>query len=118
MKKMVGLKYSQVTISKRNNIKSLTSIQNTVHTNGTHTLNVDVNLLFQRLLATMDYQNDDAAKRAFSHELAPYSLSLFDEDDLMRKCVKSEVYKLLSSTLHSPTTLQSFKYVVDGGFLL
>lgn len=98
----------------------MASIKNTVHKSGISNLTINTNLLFQRLLATIDYLNEDNAKRAFSYELASYYFSLFDEQYLilMRKCVKSELYKLITSTLHSPATFESFKYVVDSGVLL
>lgn len=61
----------------------------------------------------------ELTRRSFSDELSPFPLSLFDTNGMMRKSNKAELYELLTSNqLMSQSLINTFTYVIDGGWLL
>ncbi|GBN80878.1 hypothetical protein AVEN_177202-1 [Araneus ventricosus] len=71
-------------------------------------------LIFQRMCIAKESEKE--LEKLFTYELAPFPLSLFN-DDGMRKCVKSSMYKAFeqhSGDIHFGDTM----YVIDGGHLL
>ncbi|KYM94341.1 hypothetical protein ALC62_15043 [Cyphomyrmex costatus] len=75
---------------------------------------IDPTLLFQRICLMK--KDDDELKGFFQYELAPYPLSMFDENG-MRKNTKSDFYNLFLPLQEKPT-FQNAWYVIDGGYLL
>ena len=78
---------------------------------------LDIHILFQRICMLF---NGDVAKtrQAFSYELAPYRLSLFDEKGLIRRTVQSKLYPLLTICNGLELMDTDICYVVDDGWLL
>lgn len=117
MDKMIGKKVSELTLSRTLNVKPSLAMKNSVHLNDAHIFMVDTNLIFQRLLATFDSKDENLKKNAFSYELSPFPLSIFDNEGFMRKTTKSDLYKILKPASYPPL-LSEFQYVIDGGWLL
>ncbi|KYN10882.1 hypothetical protein ALC57_16982 [Trachymyrmex cornetzi] len=75
---------------------------------------VDPTLVFQRI--SLVKKDEEELKGFFQYELAPYPLSIFNENG-MRKNTKSDFYDLFISLTENPVFKNTF-YVIDGGFLL
>lgn len=120
MLSMLGQNARNISLSMLNKVKNLASLKASIHLADTPHLAVDSALLFQRI--SVVFQGDSAQTRnAFDYELAPYPLTLFDEKGFMRKTSKADLYKVFkkyTSHIHTEIFLESFVFVLDGGFLL
>ncbi|XP_044758597.1 uncharacterized protein LOC123316535 [Coccinella septempunctata] len=116
METMKGKNLANITLSSKFKVKNLCDGQNKIRVPGDSSA-IDPSALLQRIAVL--YKNDESKKKeAISFELSPYPLSLFDELGLMRKSVKSELYKLFSTHPQSQSLLTNMVYVIDGGWLL
>ena len=75
---------------------------------------IDPVLLFQRMSITAAFQ--DEKEKYFEYELAPYSLSLFD-DIGMPKTQKSTIYNCFEK-VNTDINNTNATYIIDGGYLL
>ncbi len=86
---------------------------------GGETIQIDSELLFQRLIATNP--SPDELPALFQYELCSYPPSLFDNNALPRPATKSvlsnELWKLVEN-VNTTKPLDSSSYVLDGGALL
>ncbi|KAL7289552.1 hypothetical protein TKK_0016524 [Trichogramma kaykai] len=116
MDKMIGQNASNVTLSAVHKVKPLSIAEGGAHLENEPFINVDPQILFQRIAVTFQ-GNEKLTREALAYELSPFPLSIFDENGLMRKSTKSELYKLFSS--HPQEIVSAINYhVIDGGWLL
>lgn len=115
---MVGKDISKITLSRASRVRPLSAMKTTLHLQNDELNVIDSNLLFQRMLAVVDIEDENNTKDAFAHELSPYPLSFFDENEMMRNTTKSDLYKIMSVSLCSLELLTDKLYVIDGGWLL
>lgn len=114
---MVGKNLENVSLSHAYKAKPLSAAKDGIHSSNEDYITVDSSLLFQRI-SVIFQGNTEQTRNALSYELSPFPLSLFDELGYMRKTAKSELYKIFKPCLQSNSLLQSFTYVIDGGWLL
>ena len=83
-------------------------------------IQVDPQLLFQRLIAVRNYANEDVDV-LFTHELSAVPASLFEPIGLPRKANKpvlaEAICKVINANVEYPRQL-TVEYVLDGGSLL
>ncbi|XP_048514031.1 uncharacterized protein LOC105693971 [Athalia rosae] len=120
MLSMLGQNAKNISLSMLNKVKNLDSLKASIHLANTPHLAGDSTLLFQRI--SVVFKSDPVETRnAFDYELAPYPLTLFDEKGYMRKTSKANLYKIFEkhkSNIPTEIFLESFVFVLDGGFLL
>ena len=112
MNKIVGKRFSDVKLSQKNRALPLASMWNSIKVRG-ETVVVDPLMIFQRI--SISKQTDEDLKTYMKYELAPFPLSLFDENG-MRKTRKAALYVFEVSM--TEIDFCDFDIVVDGGFLL
>lgn len=117
MTTMIGKNAGNISLSTIYKVKPLSVAKDEIHINNEEFFKIDSSLLFQRI-SIMFHGNDEHTRNALTYELSPIPLSLFDENGLMRKTAKSELYKIFKSSLQSESLLRSFVYIIDGGWLL
>ncbi len=123
--KMIGEKIIQNMIGKcvdthsfqRKEMVVPMSLKTTVKING-ESVQVDPQLLFQRLIATVP--TPEALQEVFKYELCSYPSSLFDSSALPRKATKPQLADALWSMAGEAAKKepQNSAYVLDGGALL
>ena len=104
------------TMETKHKVKNLSNLRKTVKISGVSRV-IDSLALFNRLIMISDRQGE--VSDAFSFELTPMPLSLFDQSQNMRKPQKSVLgqhLKAFDST--DPIVEQSPSVVIDGGWLL
>lgn len=112
MNEIIGKNFGTVKLHRKNKILSLKAVNSSIKINN-NTEIIDPTLIFQRLSSIIESKND--MKKFLMYELAPYPVSLFD-DEGMRKTRKSAFYDNFNSISELPP--QNIFYVVDGAFLL
>lgn len=115
MEAMVGTPYADIKLKRKDKVKSIAAMKNTVKV---HDEEVTVNpqQLFNRIACTMNSSKDLPAY--MKYELAPQSPSLFD-DMSMRRPKKADLAKLLQDAAPCGTsTPDDGIFVIDGGHLL
>ena len=119
MDNMVGKNVQNISMSKNFKVKNLASVASGIHLENDNEIStIDIYLLFQRICFVFN-GNAEKTREAFSHELTPYPLSLFDEKGFMRKTPKSKLYVLFKPCNYVVQLLQSnMMYVIDGGWIL
>ena len=114
---MIGKYFETFAFRKKDQIIPM-SCRTAVKING-DTEQVDPQLLFQRLIATVPTSED--LKEVFKYELCSFPSSLFDSNALPRQANKSQLadalWDLAGKTAQS-SQIQSGAYVLDGGALL
>lgn len=114
---MVDKNAANVSLSAAFKVKNLAAAQHAININDEHFVTVDTLLLFQ-WISVLFQGNTELTRNALTYELSPFPLSLFDEQGLMRKTPKSQLYKMFRPFIQSESLLSSCTYVVDGGWLL
>lgn len=114
--KIVGQMYDKVVIKRKNKVLTLASITSSVKLpDKTRRVAVDPLTIFQRVCIAKQSEQD--LQDDFKYELAPYPMSLFNEQG-MRKGTKSTLYSAFTP-LSSPKPIDASTHVVlDGGYLL
>ncbi|XP_015124417.1 uncharacterized protein LOC107046332 [Diachasma alloeum] len=116
MKTMVGVNAADLKLKRTIRVKSLATTKRGVMLND-EIVAVNITLLFQRI--TADIKGDrELAVQSLHHELAPFPLALFDDNGIMRKSKKSDLYKEFKSVPLNAIDLTACRIVIDGGFLL
>lgn len=113
---ITGEDFSSLKLKRSDRVISLISKSSSIEIHG-KTIPVNTNLLFQRIMC---FARDDIDLReCFSHELAPFPMSLFDQFG-MRKTQKSSLYSLFAPCSEDGTRekITDRCHVIDGGFLL
>lgn len=111
----VGQNYHDVSYSRKNRVLPLSTVNSSIKIQGSK-VPIEPETIFRRICFTK--KNQEELKSFFTYELAPYPLSLFDENG-MRKNKKSILYELCTPVdENSFAETDSRLYVIDGGFLL
>lgn len=113
---MVGENVNNVSLSNAFKVKTLANAKAGMHI-GDDFIAVDSFLLIQRI-SVFFHGNVEETRNALKYELSPYPLSLFDEQGLMRKTAKSELYNIFQPFLQSLSIITGSIFVIDGGWLL
>ncbi|CAG9814961.1 unnamed protein product [Phaedon cochleariae] len=114
MKKMVGENFEEVKLKRKNKVLTLASVSSVLKIKNKK-FTVDPLTLFQRVCITK--QSAEDLNELFRFELAPFPMSLFSEEGMMRKGKKSALYEAFTSVKEE--YLGSRKCaVIDGGYLL
>lgn len=114
MNDAVGKQFTEIQCKKSKVVKSLAS-SNRIKI-GTRDVVVNPLQLFSRIVCSN--KSPQEIKLCFQYELAPYPLSLF-KDGLLRKGVKSQLYKEFDSLVTpSPNPINETVFVIDGGLFL
>lgn len=114
MKKIDGLNFKEIKFKRSNKCLPLLAVNSKIKINN-EIVSVDPLLLFQRISVLK--KSDEELKEFLKYELAPYPLSLFNEQGL-RKNTKSSLYDIVEESNISLKTTQDVVYVIDGGMLL
>lgn len=115
MARMVEKYMNKVSLSRASRVWPLSTMKTTLHLENDESNAIDSNLLLQRLLTGLDLGNEDGTKSAFTYKLSLCPLSFFDENGIIRKTVKSKIYKIVTASLYSIEVLTDNLYVIDGG---
>lgn len=115
MKKITGLNFKDLKLSKTDNVQSLLAVNSKI-VKDKEEIPVDPLLLFQRICVLK--KSDDELKNYLNFELSPYPLSLFDEAGIMRKTTKATFYDIFSELPINVDDVDKFNYVIDGGMML
>uniref|UniRef100_A0A1B6EQB8 Uncharacterized protein n=1 Tax=Cuerna arida TaxID=1464854 RepID=A0A1B6EQB8_9HEMI len=110
---VVGKDFASITFKRKDRVKPLEVMTSSIPVEGESVL-INPTSLFQRI--SIVKQSDEELENFLSYELAPYPLSLFNENG-MRKGTKSALYKAFQASDQS-LDLKNSIVVVDGGFLL
>ncbi|KYN23238.1 hypothetical protein ALC57_04348 [Trachymyrmex cornetzi] len=110
---MFGHKLSNIKIDRKYRVQPLSIMTSKLKANNKD-IAVDPTLVFQRI--SLMKKDEEELKGFFQYELAPYPLSIFNENG-MRKNTKSDFYDLFIPLTKNPVFKNTF-YVIDGGFLL
>lgn len=113
MKTIEGKNFKELQLSRKNRVVPLRAMKATAKING-ESAPISLDTIFRRIPFHMKSQLQ--LESYFGFELAPYPLPLFDDDGMMRKSRKSELYKLFTPIKVDISV--NADYVVDGGFLL
>ena len=115
MKKMTGKAFSEVTLRRKDRVKSLAAMRNTVKVRGVNTV-INPSLMFNRITCVLN--TSEEMETFLRYELATQPPSLF-ADGQMRKTAKSSLGNMLKSMSVCHTTVPDDSvYVIDGGYLL
>lgn len=109
MAKIENMPLTNIKLSQKDRALPLTSMNSMVKINNEKVV-VDPFLLFQQI--SISKKSAEGLKKYMQYELAPYPLAFFNESG-MRKCRKSVLY-----TFFEEIDLTTFKFVIDGGFLV
>ena len=104
------LNFSEISLKRRDCIKSLDSLQNVLRVDN-EPLTVDSSVLFSRLIIRAERSNDP--KPYFAYELAHEPIS-----GMMRKNNKSLLGFKLNGDIKSSEKPNEVKFIIDGGALL
>lgn len=116
MKAMIGVNAADIKLKRTTRVKSIATAKRGISINS-EKVAINTILLFQRITAVT--KNDSQlAVEALNYELAPFPLSLFDEQGMMREPTKSKLYDSFLSQPLTPINVFESKTVIDGGFLL
>ena len=111
--KIIGSDFYTVKFKRNDRIKSL-GVMNTAIRIEEDIVPINPLLIFQRMCIAKESEQE--LEKFLTYELAPFPLSLFN-DEGMRKCVKSSMYKAFK--VHSgDINFGDTMYVIDGGHLL
>ncbi|KYN03290.1 hypothetical protein ALC62_05871 [Cyphomyrmex costatus] len=110
----IGKPFGSIKASLKNKVRSLASVMSSVKVQNSD-VTINPLLIFQRI--SLNLKNQDDMKNYLHYELAPFPLSLFDENGL-RKTQKSSFYDNFTCMCQNPEITDNFMYVLDGGSLL
>ena len=115
MKKIIGKAYSELTPHRKEKVKSLAAMYNTIIINGEDTV-INPSLLFSRITCILNTSTE--METFLQYELAPQPPSLF-LDGQIRKTENSALGKTMMSLIDCHNTLPDDAiFVIDGGHLL
>lgn len=114
MKKVDGHNFKDIKLKRSDKCVSLLAVNSKMVINK-EVVPINPLLLFQRI--SIVKSSDNELQEFSQYELAPFSLSLFDESS-MRKNVKSQLYSIFTSSSIALNITPNVKYVIDGGMLL
>ncbi|KAJ8678150.1 hypothetical protein QAD02_013937 [Eretmocerus hayati] len=117
MATMVGKTLDNITLSTANKVKPLSDAKELLHVADDTYLHVNSTLLLDRVF-TILRGNTEGLRSALEYELAPWPMSIFDKEGMMRKPNKSDLYRCFESSSIQQISNVRVKYVLDGGFLL
>ena len=109
-----GLIVAEASIKRSDHIKSLADLKPGIKVDK-RKLNIDPTILFTRLIAIV--QREEDMSLYFGYELTAFPTSLF-KDNFMRKAVKAQLTKSLTSSVDSSEYRRQATHVLDGGALL
>ena len=109
-KEMNCLNFSEISLKRRDCIKSLDSLQNVLRVDN-EPLTVDSSVLFSRLIIRAERSNDPKPYFAYELEHEPTS-------GMMRKNNKSLLGFKLNGDIKSSEKPNEVKFIIDGGALL
>jgi hypothetical protein len=116
IQKMNGLKFKDISLKRKDQVRTLAHVTNTVSASTKKPLhNIDPTVFFNRLLVIMQRSSD--LKQYFAHELSAMPTSLF-KDNYMRKADKSQLGKEICKVIPSSFRPQHPMHVIDGVYLL
>ncbi|CAG5075387.1 Protein of unknown function [Cotesia congregata] len=96
---MIGKNAQNVSMCFKYEVKPLSTAKAGIHADVKYA-NLNPMMLFQRI-CVLTKDDEDLTKKAFSHELSPFPLSLFDQEGFMRKNKKSELFSVFKTSLQS-----------------
>lgn len=112
---MIDQKFNSIKLKRADRVLPLLTISSSVKVHNEE-VPVDPLLLFQRISITKRF--DDQLPKFMEYELAPFPLSLFDENG-MRKTQKSAIYKCFQPIIiEFDISDDTYYFIIDGGFLL
>ena len=115
MKKMIGKAYSELTLHRKDKVKSLAAMNNTIKINGEDTVIIP-SLLINRITCIINTSTE--METFLQYELAPQPPYLF-LDGQIRKTEKSALEKMMKSLIDCQNTIPDDDiFVIDGGYLL
>lgn len=114
VKEITNNTFGEVTFKRKNKVLTLASVSSSVKVDKKR-VDVDPLTIFQRMCITK--QSDKELEEHFKFELAPYPMSLFNEDG-MCKGTKSTLYAAFTPLLENIPVDDNTFVVVDGGYLL
>ena len=106
-----GLNVAEVSIKRRDHIKHLVDLKPGIQVDQ-QKLNINPNILFSRLIAIV--QREEDMSPYFDHELTAFPTSLF-KDNFMCKSVKAQLAKSLTYSVDSSEHNRQAMHVLDGG---
>ncbi|XP_015126372.1 uncharacterized protein LOC107047953 [Diachasma alloeum] len=106
MRGMIGMNAGDIKLKRSTRVKSLAATKRGIVINN-EVVAVNTTLLFQRIAAIITEDNQ-LAIRSLNHELAPFPPSLFDDNGIMRKSKKSELYAAFDEQPMSSIELSQF----------
>ncbi|KAE8743264.1 hypothetical protein FOCC_FOCC011144 [Frankliniella occidentalis] len=117
MGKFVGQLFSDITLHRKDKAVPISAMSRSVSIRGV-TCQVNPTQPFHRIIVAL--KDISQLESHFAYELAPFSLSLFDEQCIMRNTAKSKLVEAVESLyVRSDDKIPPEpNYVIDGGFLL
>ena len=106
-----GLNVAEASIKRRDHIKPLAGLKPGIQVDH-QKLNINPNILFSRLIAIV--QREEDMSPYFDHELTAFPTSLFN-DSFMCKSVKAQLAKSLTDPADSSEHNMQAMHVLDGG---
>ena len=115
MKKMIGNACSEFTLHRKDKVKSLATMNNTIKLNREDTV-INPSLLFNRITCILNTSTE--METFLQYELAPQPPSLFLDGQIL-KTEKSALGKMMKSLIDCQNTIPDDSiFVIDGGYLL
>jgi len=115
MESVDNVPYTEVTTKRADQVKNISHLHNAVSVEK-NSLNIDSNVLFNRLLLIAERSSD--VEQCFMYEHCHTSAALF-KDSFMRKADKSKLmHELVTGTGISSPPGKETVFVIDGGTLL
>ena len=105
------LNVAEASITRRDHIKPLADLKPGIQVDQ-QKLNINPNILFSRLIAFVQREEDTSPY--FDHELTAFPASLF-KDNFMHKSVKAQLAKSLADSVDSSEQNRQAMHVLDGG---
>ena len=110
----IGKSFGSMKASLKNRVRSLCFMTSSIKIQD-NVVAINPLLIFQRI--SLNLKNQEDMKNYLQYELAPFPLSLFDENG-MRKTAKSSFYENFECLSPIPQINANDIYVLDGGSLL
>ena len=115
LKKMIGKTYSESTLHRKDKVKALAAMNNTIYINGEDTV-INPSLPFIRITCILNTSTE--METFLQYELAPQLPSLF-LDGQIRKTEKSALEEMMKPLIDCQNTIpDDVIFVIDGGYLL
>ena len=109
-----GSNVAEASIKRKDHIKCLADLKPGIQVDQ-QKLNINPMILFSRLIAIAQREEDMSSY--FDYELTAFQTSLF-KDNFMRKSIKAQLAKSLTSSVDSSEDRRQVMHVLDGGALL